>query len=159
MENLVVALDTFVNSVLVIGVVLCFLSIFVINFIPKWIPWNAQYTFIIQIISILILLVGAYLKGAQNNEKEWSVKLSKAQQNIINLEKENVNINTTLAKKTAEKDKVIYTKGETIYRYIDKEIIKNKEVVKFVENCPIPTAILELHNSAATNTPINENAK
>lgn len=143
-----------VELLLIAGAIGCFLSIVVINQIAKWIPGVAVHSTVFQLISIIVLLTGVYLKGIQNTQKEWEVKILKAQQKVSAAENEANEANNKLAKKTAEKDKVIYIKGETIYRYIDREIVKNKEVVKFVENCPIPTKILELHNAAATNTPI-----
>jgi len=148
--------NTFANTLIIVGIVFCFLSIFVINPILKWIPTVTRYIFLIQLISVVVLSIGVYLKGMQNTEQKWHVKMLEVQQKINKLERENVDINIELGKKIAEKDKVIYIKGETIYRYIDREVVNDKEVIKFVENCPIPTKILELHNAAANNTPIQE---
>ena len=148
-----------VELLLIAGAIGCFLSIVVINQIAKWIPGVAVHSTVFQLISIIVLLTGVYLKGIQNTQKEWEVKILKAQQKVSAAENEANEANNKLAKKTAEKDKVIYIKGETIYRYIDREIVKNKEVVKFVENCTIQTTILELHNAAATNPPIEPHTK
>jgi hypothetical protein len=34
--------------------------------------------------------------------------------------------------------------------------VKNQEVIKFVDNCPIPEIIINTHNAAALNRPIEE---
>jgi hypothetical protein len=39
---------------------------------------------------------------------------------------------------------------------VDREVVKNQEVIRFVENCPIPDAIINTHNAAALNRPIEE---
>jgi hypothetical protein len=41
--------------------------------------------------------------------------------------------------------------------YIDREVVKNQEVIRFVENCPIPEVIVNTHNAAALNQPIEKN--
>lgn len=145
-----------VNLILTIGVTLCFLSFIVNNILLNWVPVIKQYILPVQLISIVLLLIGSYFKGIQHTEKEWQLRILQEQQKIVELERKTVEINNELAKKIAEKSKTIYIKGETIYKYIDREVVKDKEVIKFVESCPIPSKILELHNAAATNTPIDE---
>ena len=49
-----------------------------------------------------------------------------------------------------KKTKVVKEKGRDIIQYIDREIVKKEEIVKFVENCPIPKDIIDAHNAAAT---------
>ena len=47
-------------------------------------------------------------------------------------------------------------RGDDIIRYVDREVVKNQEVIRFVENCPIPEIIVNTHNAAALNRPIEE---
>lgn len=121
------------------------------------IPLIKQYILLFLIISVVVLVFVAYFKGVEHTETKWQLIVLKEQQKVLELERKTVEVNNELAKKIAEKSKTVYLKGKTIYKYIDREIVKDKEVIKFVENCPIPTRILELHNAAATNTPIEEN--
>jgi hypothetical protein len=66
-----------------------------------------------------------------------------------------------LAQKIVEKTKVIREKGKDIIKYVDrwntKEIIKEvegperirtEEVIKYIENCPVPKEFIDLHNQA-----------
>ena len=46
-----------------------------------------------------------------------------------------------------------------IIKYIDREIVKKEEVVKFVENCPIPKDIVDQHNAAARLNKMIEEGK
>jgi hypothetical protein len=44
---------------------------------------------------------------------------------------------------------VLREKGDDIIRYIDREIVKNQEVVRYIEQCPVPKEIIDAHNAAA----------
>ena len=52
--------------------------------------------------------------------------------------------------KIVRKDKIIKQKGDDIIKYIDREIVKKEEVIKYIENCPVPKDIIDAHNAAAT---------
>jgi hypothetical protein len=39
---------------------------------------------------------------------------------------------------------------------VDREVVRDLEVIRFVENCPIPDVIINTHNAAARNQPIEE---
>ena len=144
-----------INLILIAGIFLCLMSFFVFNRSATWIP----YIGLVQVVSIIMILTGVYFKGSYYTELKWQSKVAETQQKIAIIEQKAAEINVDLAKKTAEKAKVIRVKGDVIYRYIDKEVVKDKEVIKFVEHCPVPSKILELHNAAATNTPIDESEK
>ena len=60
------------------------------------------------------------------------------------------------AKKTKEKIIYVKEKGLVIKQYLDRVVTQDKEVIKFVEHCPIPAKIIETHNAAAVNTPVEE---
>jgi hypothetical protein len=56
--------------------------------------------------------------------------------------------NVQIEEKIVEKTKVVKEKGDEVIKYIDREVVKKEEVIKFVENCPIPKDIIDLHNKA-----------
>jgi hypothetical protein len=59
--------------------------------------------------------------------------------------------NLEIQEKVVEKTKVVHEKGKDIIKYIDREVVKTQEVIKYVEHCPvIPISIIEEHNKAAT---------
>lgn len=148
--------NTTINLILFLGVSISILGVG-LNALPmKFFPVFKKYNILFQIVGIILLAIGSYLKGSFHSDAQWQLKLLKEQQKNFELERKAVEINNELSKKINEKSKIIYQKGDTIYRYIDKEVIKDKEIIKFVETCPLPKKIIELHNAAATNTPIEE---
>ena len=149
-------LEYLVNGILVLGVVSTFLTFFVINRLLRWFPPLARWVNIAQIISAVVLLAGVYFKGGFQTEAEWRAKVAEAQQRIDKAEQEARDANVALAKKTKEKIIYVKEKGLVIKQYLDRVVTQDKEVIKFVENCPIPAKIVETHNAAAVNTPIEE---
>ena len=65
--------------------------------------------------------------------------------------------NIQIVTKTVNKLELVRTKGQDIINYVDREVVKDREVIKFVENCPIPQIIINTHNTAALNQPIEAN--
>ena len=47
-----------------------------------------------------------------------------------------------------KKTKVIKGKTEYITQYLDREVVKNQEIIKYIENCPVPKEIINIHNQA-----------
>ena len=64
--------------------------------------------------------------------------------------------NIKIVTKTVKQIQVVREKGQEIITYVDKEVVKDREVVKFVENCPIPEIIISTHNAAALNKIIED---
>jgi len=71
-------------------------------------------------------------------------------------------VNVKIEEKIVERTQVVKEKGDTIVKYIDRykdrEVLKEvpgpervrvEEVIKFVENCPIPKEMVDIHNQAA----------
>jgi hypothetical protein len=63
-------------------------------------------------------------------------------------EAQSANKNIEIQEKIVEKTKVIREKGRDVIKYIDKEVVKKEEVIKYIENCPVPKEIIDLHNQA-----------
>jgi hypothetical protein len=145
-----------VNCILIIGAISTFLSFFVINRLLRWWPGMAAYYHILQILSLVVFVAGVYFKGGYSTELEWREKVKEAEEKVAKAEQLSAQANKALEEKVATKTKVIKEKGQTIYQYIDREVVKDKEVIKFVENCPIPSAVIKSHNAAALNQPIEE---
>ena len=67
---------------------------------------------------------------------------------VAQAEAKSANTNVEIQEKIVEKTKVIREKGRDIIKYVDKEVIKKEEIIKYVENCPVPKEIIDLHNQA-----------
>ena len=103
----------------------------------------------VQICSILLLTFGVYLEGGLADYKEWELKVKEMEAKVAQAETQSANKNVEIQEKVVEKTKVIREKGRDIIKYVDKEIVKKEEVIKYIENCPVPKDIIDLHNQAA----------
>jgi len=118
------------------------------GFVLGFIPFVKTYQFAIQICSIIVLVFGVYLEGGLADYKEWELKVKEMEAKVAQAEAQSANTNIEIQEKIVEKTKVIREKGKDIIKYIDKEVIKKEEVIKYIENCPVPKEIIDLHNQA-----------
>ena len=119
------------------------------GFVLGFIPFVKTYKLAIQIISLLVLVLGVYLEGGLADYKEWELKVKEMEAKVAQAEAKSANVNTEIQEKVVEKTKVVREKGRTIIQYVDKEIVKKEEIIKYIENCPVPKDIVDLHNQAA----------
>ena len=126
------------------------------GFVLGFIPFVKTYKLAIQIISLLVLVLGVYLEGGLADYKEWELKVAEMQVKVAEAEAKSSNANVEVQEKIVEKTKVIREKGRDIIQYIDKEVVKKEEVIKYIEICPVPKDIIDLHNQAAE---LNKGAK
>ena len=140
------------HAVLIVGV-LGLISSFVLNFIPSF----KLYHLPIQVLSVLLIAVGVWFQGAMSNQAEWEAKVAEMQVKVAEAEAKSQEENVKIITKTVKKLELVRTKGQDIINYVDREVVKDREVIKFVENCPIPQIIINTHNAAALNQPIETN--
>jgi hypothetical protein len=95
------------------------------------------------------LIFGFYLQGGRANEAEWQARVQELELRLaqaqVDSSKKNIEVQTQVVTKT----RVLREKGDDIIRYIDREIVKNQEVVRYIEQCPVPKEIIDAHNAAA----------
>jgi hypothetical protein len=120
------------------------------GFVLGFIPFVKTYQFAIQICSIVVLVFGVYLEGGLADYKEWELKVKEMEAKMAQAEAQSANKNIEIQEKIVEKTKVIREKGKDIIQYIDKEVIKKEEVIKYVENCPVPKDVIDTINKAAS---------
>lgn len=150
--------DFVVHAIFTAGVLLS-LAGFVLSFIP----FIGKYKMPLQIIGLLALIFGAFLEGGLADNKIWEAKVLEAQAQVAKAEAKAAKANTELQAKLGEQKQVIKEKGDTIIKYVDRfrdrevlkevpgpERVKLEEVIKYVENCPVPKELLDIHNNAAT---------
>lgn len=136
-------LELIVNAVLITGIAATFLSFFVINRLLRWLPPLARWVNLIQIVSAVVLIAGIYFKGSFNTEQWWRQRTAEVQEKLKEAEAESERLNNALAKKTAEKAKVIRGKELIVKQYIDRE------VTKYDNTCPVPAPVVKALNAAA----------
>jgi uncharacterized membrane protein len=121
------------------------------GFVLGMIPLIQKYIFPIRIISILLLSFSLYIEGGLSNEESWQLKVKEVEAKLAQKEVQSQAETVKIVEKVVTKIAYIKTKGQDIIRYLDKEVVKDNEVIKYIENCPaIPQVILKSVNEAAT---------
>ena len=132
------------------------------GFVLGFIPFINRYLLPIKIISLIVFAFGLYLEGGLADNKEWQLKIKEVEAQVAKAEAEAAKANTELQAALTNKTDVIKQKGETIVKYVDRyrdrEVLKTiegpervrvEEVIKYVETCPVPKELIDIHNQAA----------
>jgi hypothetical protein len=137
------------HAILLAGV-LGLIASFVLGFVPA----VRTYKLPIQVAAILLIVFGVWFEGAMSNQAAWEARVAEMQVKVAEAEAKSAETNTKIVTKTVKQLELVRTRGDDIINYVDREVVKDKEVIKFVENCPIPQIIINTHNAAALNQPI-----
>ena len=119
------------------------------GWLGKWIPFYGNYVKILQPIGIVLLVLGVWLRGGYDTEMTWRAKVAEAEARVAAAEQKSQETNTVIEQKIVEKTKVLKGKTEYITQYIDREVVKKEEIIKYIEQCPVPKEIIDIHNQAA----------
>jgi hypothetical protein len=119
------------------------------SWLGKWIPFYGNYVKVLQPVGIVLLVLGVWLRGGYDTEMAWRDKVAKLEEQVKIAEQKSQETNTVIEEKVVEKTKVIKGKTEYITKYIDREVVKNQEIIKYIEQCPVPKEIIDIHNQAA----------
>jgi hypothetical protein len=132
------------------------------SWVLKFIPFIGTYRLPLQVIGIIAAITSVWFLGAASNEAKWKLKVTeaeaKAKEAQILAQKLNHDLSILADKKTVIREE----KTKTITKYIDswitKEItktvegperIKIEKIIEYIERCPIPKELLDIHNQAA----------
>ena len=131
------------------------------GFVLGFLMFMKPYRLAVQICSLILLTFGVYLEGGLADYKEWELRVKEMEAKVAKAEAESANKNVEIQEKVVEKTKVIREKGRDIIKYVDrwntKEVIKEvegperirrEEVIKYIENCPVPKEMINIHNQA-----------
>ena len=129
------------------------------GWVGKFIPFYGNYVKILQPIGIILLVLGVWLRGGYDVEMSWRAKVADVEAKIAVAEKQSQETNTVIEQKVVEKTKVIKGKTEYITQYLDREVIKKEEIIKYIEQCPVPKEIIDVHNQAAEMNKAAEGTK
>jgi hypothetical protein len=129
------------------------------GWLGKWIPFYGNYVKILQPVGIVLLVLGVWLRGGYDTEMAWRAKVAEAEARVAVAEQKSQETNTVIEQKVVEKTKVIKGKTEYITQYLDREVVKKEEIIKYIEQCPVPKEIIDIHNQAADMNKAAEGAK
>jgi len=143
-------LPNWVFHVLLIVGVLGLLSSVVLKFIPV----IKTYDLPVKVISILLIMTGVWFEGAISNQAAWEARVAEMQVKVAEAEAQSEKTNVKIITKVVKQLELVRERGQDVIKYVDREVAKDQEVIKFVENCPIPQIIIDAHNASALNQPI-----
>lgn len=146
--------DWIFHAILLVGVLGLLAS-----FVLKFIPFFSTYNLPIQVGAIALIVLGVWFEGAMSNQAAWEARVAEMQIKVAEAEVKSQETNVQIITKTVKKIELVRTRGNDIINYVDREVVKDRDVIKFVENCPIPQIIINTHNAAALNQPIAEQDK
>ena len=132
------------NIVLLAGILLTTVAFFI-----KRIPLINQYRTPAQILGIALLVMGVYWRGGYAIEMEWRERVAEVEARVAAAEARSAEENVKIVTKVVTKTQVIRTRGETITKYIDREIVRYDEKFAPGGQCEIPQEFIKAHNSAA----------
>ena len=132
------------NIVLLAGILLTVTAFFI-----KRIPVINQYRIPAQVLGIALLVAGVYWRGGYAVEQEWRERVAEVEARVAAAEAKSAEENVKIVTKVVTKTQVIRTRGETITKYIDREIVRYDEKFARGGMCEIPQEFIKAHNSAA----------
>lgn len=113
------------------------------------IPFVNQYKIPLRVGGVIAVLIGVYFYGVIANEAKWQAKIKELEEKVAIAEAKSTETNTVVKTEVVEKVKVIKQKAEKQIEYVDRVIEKDKEIIKYIENCPVPKSIIDQINEAA----------
>jgi gas vesicle protein len=126
------------------------------------IPLVSQYKIPLRVSGVVATTIGIYFYGVIANEAKWQARVKELEQKVLVAEAEGNSANQKLASTLEQNKQLAKEKGQAVIKYIDKwrtkEIVKEvqgeerirvEEVIKYVENCPVPKEFIDIHNQAA----------
>jgi hypothetical protein len=136
----------FINIILLVGVIGTIASV-LFKLVIKYLPWAIPYRLLLQVVSILLLIAGVYLKGGYAVEAEWRARVAELEAKIAIAEQQSKEANVKIV--TVYKDKIKVVKETQVV--IQERI---KEVEKRIDSqCTVDNSVIEILNDAAVRKP------
>ena len=138
---------TFVPDVLLIWIIntilLAGIAATIAGFFIKIIPFVDQYRLPVQIVGVLLLVIGVYLKGGYGVEMEWRGRVADAEAKVAKAEAQAKEANKKLEESLAQKSKDVKDAKVVIEQKI--KVVEKK----MDENCKIIPEVVDILNQAA----------
>lgn len=134
----------FVNILLALGI-----AATVAGWFLHRIPLLYQYQLPFRVAGVVLLVLGVYFRGGYAIEQEWRARVAELELRVAQAEKQSAQSNVQIQERVVNRTRVIRERGDDIIRYVDREVIKNQEVIRYIEQCPVPREIIDAHNAAA----------
>ncbi len=129
------------------------------GWLGRWIPFYGNYVKVLKPVGIVLLVLGVWLRGGYDVEMAHRDRVAEMQKKVDEAQALSAAANRMTAEQVDTKVKIVKGKTEYITKYIDREIVKNQEIIKYIEQCPVPKEIIDIHNQAADINKAAEGAK
>lgn len=116
------------------------------TFFLRFVPFLYAYRMPVKVASIAAMLIGVWFSGGIANEELWQARIKEVESKLAAAEVEAAEENVRIVEKVVVQQKVVKERGEEIIKYVDREI------VKYDQQCVIPKEFVNAHNSAATES-------
>lgn len=139
------------NILLLVGIALT-----VTGFFVHKLPLLHQYQLPFRVIGIALLILGVYFRGGLAVESEWRQRVAELEAQLKVAQEESVKVNTVIQDRVVTKTRIIREKADALIEYVDREVFKDREVVREINICPVPQKAIDIHNQAATMNQVIE---
>lgn len=129
------------------------------GWLGRWIPFYGNYVKVLQPVGIVLLVLGVWLRGGYDVEMAHRDRVAEMQKKVDEAQALSAAANRMTAEKVETTVKVVKGKTEYITRYLDREVVKKEEIIKYIEQCPVPKEIIDVHNQAAEMNKAAEGVK
>jgi type VI protein secretion system component VasK len=106
-------------------------------------PMIYHYQLPLKIIGGLLLVLGVYLRGGYAVEHEWRQRVAELEEQLKVAQQQSAQVNTVIQDRVITKTQVIKEKADTLVQFVDREVVRE------VNNCPVPQEAIDVHNEAA----------
>ena len=131
-----------VNIILLAGII-GFAAPFFFGYVIRFLPALAPYRILVQVVSIILLVAGVYLKGGYSVEMEWREKVAKLEQQVKEAEAKSAVVNEKIITVYKDKIKVLHD-VQVVYQERIKEVEK-----KIDAECKVAPEAIDILNDAA----------
>ena len=129
-----------VNGLIIVGIIgVC------VSWIARWIPFVSAYRGPVQLIGVVCLVLGVYMKGGADVEMKWRSQVEDFRAKIAVAEIQSKEVNERLAAEFKKSTKLI----EEVKNANKASIRAN--AVQIDSECRVPDVAISLHNSASLN--------
>jgi hypothetical protein len=131
-----------INAVLLAGIAGTVVSV-LFKLAIRYIPWIIPYRLLLQLVSVILLVLGVYLKGGYAVEAEWRARVAELEAKVAVAEQKSKEANTQIQTVYVDRVKVVKEKQIVI-----QEKLKTVEV-KIDANCKVVPEAISILNEAA----------
>lgn len=131
-----------VNTTLGLGII-GFIASFFFGYVIRFVPALAPYRMVVQLVSIILLVAGVYLKGGYDTEMDWRTKVEEAEAKVKIAEEKSKEANKKVV--TVYKDKIKVVRDTQIV--IQEKIVEKEKIID--AECKVAPEAVDILNNAA----------